>query len=325
MGTQSSLVEIATVLKGLRRIVVMSHYNPDPDAYGSSCGLALTLRALGKEVVCVNESGILERLRWIPGVNEIRPALPEGSWDAIVACDCGDAKRVGDTLKDSVLAHPLLINIDHHASNDFFGRYNYVIPTACSTAELICDLVDALDAPWSPEIAICLYSGLSSDTGSFRYSSTTAKTFEMAQKLVAHGASPVAVAQHLYASNSLASVKLHAEAMSGLQLFFDNQVAQVKVPVEMLARNGATKEDADPLVDLARDIEGVRIAILFKQDDGIWRVSLRSKDSALDVARIASTFGGGGHRAAAGFRWRRSYEELETNLHREIAATLAGA
>lgn len=318
MGKQNSLAEIAKLLRGLRRIIVLSHYNPDPDAYGSSCGLALALQGLGKEVVCVNESGILPRLDWIPGVSSIRSTLPEGQWDAMVACDCGDGARVGDVLKHEVAKFPVVVNLDHHASNDFFGHYNYVIPEACSASELVCDLIDELKAPWTKEIATCLLSGISSDTGSFKYSSTTARTFSLAQKLVQHGASPVEIAQNLYARNSLPSVQLQARAMSSLALHCEGRIAEVIVTSELLAQNGATKEDADPLVDVARDIEGVVVAVLYKQDSGIWRVSLRAKDSRVDVSRIAGMFGGGGHKAAAGFRWRREFAELQAKLLEEL-------
>jgi phosphoesterase RecJ-like protein len=322
MSKQHSLAEIATVLRGLKRVVVLSHYNPDPDAYGSSCGLALSLRAMGKEVVCVNESGILPRLLWIPGVNGIQNTFPAGAWDAAIACDCGDAARVGDTLKQTIKSFPIIVNLDHHASNDFFGHYNYVKPEACSTAEIISDLVDTMKAPWSADVATCLFAGLSADTGSFKYSSTTAKTFALAQSLVGHGASPVAVAQELYAGNSLASVKLHAEALSGMELLEQGRIAKVVVTTEMFARYHAIKEDADPLVEIARDIEGVVVAVLLKQDTGLWRVSLRAKDTRVDVSRIAALFGGGGHKAAAGFRWKKDFDELQQKLIAEVTKSL---
>lgn len=322
MGKQNSLAEIAAVLRSLKRVVVLSHYNPDPDAYGSSGGLALALRNMGKEVVCVNESGILPRLLWIPGVSTVQNSLPSGDWEAAVACDCGDGARVGDTLKQAIRSFPILVNLDHHASNDFFGHYNYVQPHASSTAEIIFDLVLEMKAPWSAEIATCLYAGLSGDTGSFKYSSTTAKTFAMAQKLVEHGASPSGIAGELYARNSLASVKLHAEALSGMKLLQDQRVAQVTVTKEMFARHGAQKEDADPLVEIARDIEGVVVAVLFKQDSDLWRVSLRAKDARVDVSKIAGLFGGGGHKAAAGFRWKREFADLEKQLISEISKSL---
>ncbi|MBN8548463.1 MAG: bifunctional oligoribonuclease/PAP phosphatase NrnA [Deltaproteobacteria bacterium] len=322
MGKQHSLAEIASLLRGLKRIIVLSHYNPDPDAYGSSCGLTLALRGLGKDVVCINESGILDRLLWIPGVNAVQNSFPAGDWEAVVACDCGDGARVGDTFKEKVLGFPLLVNIDHHASNDFFGHYNYVKPDACSTSEIICDLIEELKAPWSADIATCLYAGISGDTGSFKYSSTTAKTFDMCQRLVQHGASPVAVAQNLYARNSLASVKLHAEALSSMKLQEHNRVASIAVTADMLARHAAQKEDADPLVEIARDIDGVVVAILFKQDADLWRISLRAKDARVDVSKIAGLFGGGGHKAAAGFRWKRSFAELEQKLMGEISKAL---
>jgi phosphoesterase RecJ-like protein len=280
---------------------------------------------MGKEVVLVNESGILPRLAWIPGVPTVQASFPSGEWDALIACDCGDGARVGDSLKAAAMNFPLIINIDHHASNDFFGHLNYVVPTACSTAELISDLLEEMKAPWSAEIATCLFAGLSSDTGSFKYSSTNARTFELAKKLVERGASPVAVSQNLYASNSFSSLKLHADALSQMSLVADGKIAKVKVTLEMYAKYGAAREEADPLVEMARDIEGVVVAVLFKEDVGLWRISLRGKGGIVDLSKVAASFGGGGHKAAAAFRWKRDFAELEKKLIEELTKALPAA
>lgn len=318
----SSLGAIAKVLKDAQRIVVMSHVNPDPDAHGSSAALALALRSMGKTVALVNDSGLSQRFSWIPGVKDVVTSIPQGNWDVLVCCDCGDAKRVGDKLKEVLLSHPCVVNIDHHASNDNFGLHNLVVPTASSTCEVILDLVAALGCKLSKDIATCIYTGVSSDTGSFRYSSTSANVFAVAQRVVEAGADPYFIAQNLYSRASLGSLKLQSEALAQLKLEAKGRIAMTTVTYAMLKSSGAEKEDADVLVDVIRDIEGVQVAILFKEDAGFWRLSLRSRVPEVDVAEVAGLFGGGGHKAAAGLRWRRGLPELLPQLLGELERRL---
>jgi phosphoesterase RecJ-like protein len=217
---------------------------------------------------------------------------------------------VGETLKDGIGAFPRIINIDHHASNDLFGHLNHVVDSASSTAEVVFDLLSELGVTISPEMALCLFAGISADTGSFRYASTSAKTLGTAEALVRAGAAPAKVSQALYGSDSLALVKLHADAVGKMELVADGKVSLITVTQAMYKAHQALPEDADPLVERGRDIVGVEIAVLFKQDVDLWRVSLRSKRPELDVSELAQLFGGGGHKMAAAFRWRREMSEL---------------
>jgi phosphoesterase RecJ-like protein len=301
---------------------VLSHVNPDPDAFGSSGGLALALRKLGKKVVLVNETGPLDGLAWIPLVREVRTDFVPGDYDLLMCCDCGDAKRVGDSLLEKVRSHPNVINLDHHASNDFFGTYNIVEPRASSAAEVVLKVIEALRVPLDSEISTALYAGLSADTGSFRYSSTETSSFAMAQKLVSAGANPFAIAQELYARVSLAALKLQSEALGALKIVADGRISLVAVTFKMLKSSGANKQDADSLVDIVRDIDGVAVAVLLKEDAGFWRVSMRSRVPQVDVAEVAGIFGGGGHKAAAGFRWKKERAELESLLLAELERRL---
>lgn len=305
---------LAQAIHAAQSIVVLSHYNPDADAYGSSCGLGLALRGLGKKVVLVNENGVLSRYEFIPGVGEVQSSFPEGAWDLLITCDCGDRKRIGESLKDGVSIFPRVVNIDHHASNDLFGHLNYVVDSASSTSEIVFDLLMELKVEVSSDVALCLFAGISADTGSFRYASTSAKTFDVAEKLVQAGALPAKVSQALYGSDSLALVKLQADAVNRMELTAGGKISVIAVTQEMFSAHGALPEDADSLVERGRDIVGVEIAVLLKQDVDLWRVSLRSKRPVLDVSEVAQIFGGGGHKMAAGFRWRRDVGELRSLL-----------
>jgi phosphoesterase RecJ-like protein len=314
MGTSNTAGEVGRKLRELSRIVVVSHYNPDADAFGSSCGLVQALRDLGKTAVCVNESGPAPLLGFIPGVSEVLTSIPPGDWDAAVICDCGDFQRVGEKLQAPLRSIPLLINIDHHISNDRFGQLNFVVPESSSTSELIFEVLHEGGIPISSRVAKSLFTGLSADTGSFKYSSTSKRTFEVAASLTALGAEPAAVAQDLYGNTRLTAARLQAAAIVDAQLFADGRIAFAAVGREQYERFGATPDDVDYLVERLRDLEGVLVSAVMKQDGDIYRVSLRSKDPKYDVSSVATSFGGGGHRAAAAFRWRRTPDELRPAL-----------
>lgn len=323
MGSDISFAEAADLLKGARRALVISHYNPDADAYGSACGLTIGLRALGIDAHCVNEDGRSERYAYIPGLNLVESEVRSSDgWDIVVICDCGDLGRVGEKFKPVVTSARQVLNIDHHVSNPGYGTHNLVRDKASSTAELVFEILDLMPGALTVDAATCLYVGIVGDTGSFRYSSTSARTFEIAAKLVRLGVKSDKVAHAMFSCNPLASVRLQTEAMSGLKILFGGKAAEVVVTNEMYQRFGATREDADNLVERARDIEGVLVSILIKQDREIWRVSLRSSDAACNVSEIASSMGGGGHKMAAAFRWSKSLDELQAILHSKIEEML---
>lgn len=314
MKMNQSISEIAEILQRSKRILIISHTSPDPDAYGSSGGLALTLRQAGKEVVCLNESGALPRLSFIPGVANNNSAVPEGTFDLICVLDCGEIKRVGDSLVGFVQAcHPLL-NIDHHISNDLFGDHNYVVTDASSTSELIFDIVSAAGFSIPSEAATALYFGISGDTGSFRYSNTTAKVFATAQALVQAGALPGEIAKSLYSTNTRASVQIQSAALAQMEFTAEGKCVWIRVPKSLAETYQADREDTEGLVERGRDIQGVVISVFMRQEDDLWKVSMRSKDARYNLSTLAAKFGGGGHAMAAAFRWKRSFEELQVNL-----------
>ncbi len=315
MGTQNTFAEIAAEIQAHDAIVVVSHYSPDPDAFGSSCALSMALRDSGKKVITVNEDGaVQEKLGFVPGSAEIQNDFPDNFSPLLIACDCGDGRRVGDRLAHGLKKFPKIINIDHHASNDFFGTLNYVEPHASSTSELILKLLEFMKAPISAKTATALFLGLSADTGSFKYSATTAETFAVAGRLVGYGAVPWTIAQSLYANTKFSTVKLQAEALAGLTLLFDGKAAEIVLTEEMAARHGADAEETDELKHIAQSIQGVRASTVIRQAGDLWRVSLRSRDPKFNVGSIAELFGGGGHNCAAAFRWRKSLDELRNKL-----------
>ena len=327
---RADLKGILEEIRRSERVVVVSHTNPDADAYGSSCGLALGLTAFGIPSSVYNETGFISRYGVIPGARSV----VKGSWpalstsDLLIVCDCGALERVGDSLVEFVRAAPRVINVDHHNANSAFGHFNYIIEGASSTSELVFNLLMELEKlrgvsdVITADVAACLMAGIIGDTGSFRYGSTSPTTFLAAAELMRRGARPDVLTQELFATQSLAAVRLHAAALSDLRLHNNGSFAEVAVTQEMLARCGADILDADSLAERARDIEGVRVAALYKQDVDMWRVSLRSRQGSVDVSAIAQSFGGGGHKPAAAFRWRKDLETLQSQLRAAISKVL---
>lgn len=321
---------VVEAIQRSRKVVVVSHTNPDADAYGSSCGIAAGIRSLGKDVVVHNESGFVPRYAVIPGA----PQVVKGEWaklsdgDLLIVCDCGALERVGDSMIAAVTAAPLVINIDHHNANSRFGHINYVIEGASSTSELVYDILLALERHTgrtdllSTTSGSCLLAGIIGDTGSFKYASTHASTFLAAHEIVKRGVRPDLITQELFANHSLAAVKLQAAAMSALEIRNEGRFVEVVVTQEMLKDHGAELLDADSLAERARDIDGVRVSALYKQDVDMWRVSLRARQGAVDVSAVAQQFGGGGHKPAAAFRWKRDFETLQRELRAAITKAL---
>jgi bifunctional oligoribonuclease and PAP phosphatase NrnA len=318
MKMSNQISKIASLLKSSQKILIISHTSPDADAYGSSCGLALALRSLGKFVVCINESGVSERLNFIPGVALTLKELPAETFDLTCVVDCGELKRVGDTFIDYVSKLHPLINIDHHISNDLFGDFNYVITDASSTSELIYNLVQEMAVPLTSDAASALYTGILGDTGSFRYSNTTERVFATAQALVKAGAQPGVLSQALFSRNTRASVQVQAAALSSMEFYCEGRCAWIVVPKELSELYKAEREDTEGLVERGRDIDGVIVSVFIREEDQLWKVSMRSKESRYNVSQIASSFGGGGHVMAAAFRWNQDYKELASALKAKI-------
>lgn len=317
-GKRATLGEIASVLSPLKNILVLSHYNPDADAYGSSLGLTWALRQQGKTVICLNETDIIERYKFVPGVLEIQKNAIQGAWDAVVVCDCGDASRIGAKIRETLPKGVCLINIDHHVSNDFFGELNYVDSTASSTCEIIFKLLGAMKCKLDAQISTCLLTGIMGDTGSFRYASTTSDTFLAAAELIKSGAELNKISQGLYSSDTVGAVRLKAKALLNLEFEADKRLALMVVDSSMYQLFDSKADETEGLVERARDIVGVEVAALMYQDQDLWRISLRSRTDKLDVSKVAAGFGGGGHKCAAAFRTRKSLTEIKPELIKEL-------
>lgn len=280
-----------------QRFLVSSHQRPDGDAVGSAVGMALALRALGKQADVVMDSVPPPFLQPFPGVDAIRVTSEVTDvTDGSIIMECGSLARTGVQGLD----RSPVINIDHHLGNTHYGAINWVDESAAACGELVFSLVEALGVPLTPEIATHIYLAVLTDTGSFHFSHITPRTFEIAGRCVAAGADPHWIARTHYNSYSLARARIFGHVLHHMRLDDSGRVALLTMTREAAEQAGASSDDTDGLINFpltVKDIEAV--AFLTEAKEGPWRVSMRSKGD-IDVAAIARTFGGGGHKNAAG-------------------------
>ncbi len=314
--------ELITHINSSNRIIVVSHFNPDSDAYGSALGISLALESLSKEVQCVNESGIVDRYKFIPGIEKVQNSFPEDEWDLLIICDCGDKKRLGDSFLKTFPKVKKTVNIDHHQSNSGFADINYVYPNIASTCEIVFEILSEMNFTLTKDIANCLLAGIMGDTGSFRYSNVTGRTFEIASALLKSGGSTSEIAGAMYSNKPYVEFKFENEAFSDLKLYENGQVAGLVVKKDLMKKHNCDGTNTEGFVERARDIEGVKISFLLREDLDKLKVSLRSMNEKINVAEIAKKFGGGGHIQAAAFRYSGVIDELLEKLLVEIKTTL---
>ncbi len=291
-------------LKG-HKVAVLGHQRPDGDCIGSTVAVVRVLKSLGIDAIGLNRDATPNTLEAFVGDTPMALAEDFTSDGHIaVSVDCADFKRVGDRLNE--LFPEVALNVDHHISNKLYGTENIVIGTACATAEILAGFyldngyeIDAVTAQ-------ALYVGIATDTGQFRFPSTTPATFEIARLLCECGAKPAEAAYELYERESFAKIKLLQNFLDSLTMEFDNRVCVGLIENGVYEETGATVDDSEGLVDYARAIDGVDIGVLIEDRAGALKGSLRAKDPKYRVDQIAKNFSGGGHACAAGLNIENS-------------------
>jgi bifunctional oligoribonuclease and PAP phosphatase NrnA len=301
------LDEIVSKIRAGTRFAITSHRRPDGDSIGSSLALAQTLQAVGKSVDVIMADPVPQAYRSLPGAGMIRQAgTVAGDYDAVFVLDCGDQYRPGLAGLDRYF----IINIDHHLNTALFGKLNYIDPTASAVGELIFDLITTLGIVPTPEVASNLFVAISTDTGSFQFSNTTAKSLEVSGRLVGMGADPGLLAIQVHMSQPPSRLKLLAEVLKTLTLHPSGEIAWITLTREVLENTGSEPGDTEGIVNFPLSIGGVSVVAFFREERDLeYRVSLRSKNS-LDVAAVAKVFGGGGHKNAAGLSLQGSQQEV---------------
>lgn len=305
MKTTTPFDSIVARLQTAQRVLLVTHAFPDGDALGSQLGLGFILEGLGKEVHLYAEAKANYLYEFLPGIDKLSQNLPPPSaFDCVVALDCGDRERLGKAMAALLTYKPLMV-IDHHKGHENFGDVEWVLDDRSSTGDMVYDLAIALGAEISQPAAYCLYTAIVTDTGSFKYSSTTAETFRVAAALVAKGVKPAEVAGKVFDNFTVSRLHLLQLVLATLELHGQARIAVIHVTREMLQQTGACPGDTESFINYPRALASVKVAVFIKEaEDGMVGVSLRSKGSDCDVAEVAATFGGGGHRNAAGFKIR---------------------
>jgi phosphoesterase RecJ-like protein len=294
--------KIIHAIRNSRTVCVVGHVRPDGDCIGSQLGLALALKNEGKSVTCWNEDSVPAKLSFLDAQKMFSLPKPGRRFDCVIATDCASLERLGK-VRDFIGDRGVFINIDHHASNTRYADLNWVSSREPSSGELIYRLLKAAKWPVTRAIADCLFTAVSTDTGSFQYPSTTPATFQVASRLVERGADMGRISQEVYQSYPLARLQLLRHVYNKFHLAHDNRTAYFWLKKRDYARTGAQTDDSEGLIDHIRAIQGVVVACLFEEmESGVTRISLRSKSNHVDVNKIAGKFGGGGHHAAAGAR-----------------------
>ena len=300
----NNLMELSLKLKKLidesEIIAVASHLNPDGDNLGSVTAMVGMLNKLGKDVVFILDDKIPKSFKFLPNLSFAKaPNELQNDFDLFIALDSSDENRMGDNIKKVFEASNKTVNIDHHFSNTNYADLNIVDFKSPATCEVLARIFETLNLELSKEIATSLFTGLSTDTGSFKYSSVSSSTFLTASNLFKYDVDIDEVTVNVYQSRSREKTDLLIRAMNSIEYFHDNKIALVFVTKDDMEKSKAEKSDADGIVEFVRDIDTVELAILLKEKDDCIRLSLRSK-SNIDCTKIASKFNGGGHVRASG-------------------------
>lgn len=319
--------QVAELLRSQKTFLVLTHYRPDGDAVGSQLALVLLLRDLGKQVEAWNDDAVPTKFHFLPHSDLIRkpPAEPK-DFDVVISIDSSTWPRVG-TAAQKIKSRKHFINIDHHVSNEKFADINWIAPEAPASGQIAYDLIKRGGFKLTRDIATCLFAAISTDTGSFSFPNTTAESLRVSAELIEAGVDVGDLSRRVYESYPYARVQLLQMTLADLKLVDNGRIAYFWVTKDMLEESGAKREDTEGLIDYARSIEGVLVAVLFEELDepNRIRISLRSKHPKVDVNSIARHFGGGGHREAAGARIPGESHEVEQEVIATVSATLKTA
>src|SRR5881398_780781 len=319
MMSTSKFQEIGQILRDHQRFAILGHVRPDGDALGSQLALALSLQALGKEVRVWNEDGMLEKYSFLPRAELLTkpPSTPE-DFDVAIALDTAIQNRLGTALP-AVRSAKVWINIDHHPSNPGYGDLVYINPDSPATGQILFELIKSEKLPVDFAIAENLYVAISTDTGSFQYPNTTARTFEIAAELVRAGVDVGLISQLTYENYPRRRVELLRDLLGTMRFEANDRVASFSLSLATAKKLGVLPEHNEGLIDHLRAIHGVTVAVFFEElADGKVRVSMRSKSEKVNVCAICEKFGGGGHVLAAGARIPGTLAEVEKKVLEEV-------
>ncbi len=306
------LAPINAMIDKSSEIIVSGHKNPDGDSLASCLALYYLLTGLGKKVTVYSGDPLPYNYLFLKGSDKVVFDIPEKDPDLFIIVDAGSVDRIDDKLRKKISKSGReVVLFDHHVLTDSVKSFYDVIfadESACATAALIFRWADERKLDICEEAAEAIYTGIISDTGGLRYGSTNKESFEIMSKLI-DKVSPWKIASEIYEKVPANQMKMLAEVLSDMKIIADGQAAVIKITNDQLERYSLTADHVDSFVNYARSIEGVKLAMRFRElDNNCWKVSMRSRDG-INCHVVASGFGGGGHKNAAGFIFKGSYDE----------------
>ncbi|MBQ3241042.1 MAG: DHH family phosphoesterase [Akkermansia sp.] len=308
---------ILSLVQQYHHIGIISHFRPDGDATGSTLALGLALENMGKAVSMWNEDAVPARYAFLEGSDKISslPEVTPPELELLICVDTGDWKRLGDRATVLFAGFPRIINIDHHGTNTCYGHENLVEGDSAACGFVLYNMLRHWGCEITPAIANALYTAISTDTGSFQYSSTTPELMQAAAALLAAGVDVGDINRRIYQEIPLSTLMVNREVLNHMVVECNGMLSHYSMPAGRKAELGIGPEDTKDLVDIIRTVQGVRVSVIFEDlEDGRIRMSLRSKDPQISVADIASQFGGGGHAMAAGIRMKGELEDVRTRV-----------
>ena len=322
--------EAIEAIKKNKRFLITAHVNLEGDSLGSQLAMKELLIGMGKEAFILDSDPVPEHYRFLPKAGEVSNKLDKvQDFDAAIVLDCPTLNRTGKVKEIIGKKARLVINIDHHISNEKFGQINWVDPNASSAGEMVYRLFKEMGAKLTKEVALSLYIAILTDTGSFNYDNTSSVTHEIAGELLGYGLDPALVSESVYERRSIEDIRLLALVLDTLKVNKNGTVAYIEVTKDMLEKTKADIAKSEGLINYARSIDKVKVAVLFKEDikdKNKINISFRSKGNGdvMDVNRIASTFGGGGHTKASGCVITGSLEEAKKKVLARIEKEING-
>lgn len=309
-------------IKKHKTFLVTTHQNPDADAACSALAMAIVLKKMGKKVIVVDEDALPVWLGFLPNAKDFRRKadVKQPSFDAAIVLDCGDRARMGN-VSEFIGKEPV-INIDHHVTNDSFGNVNWVSPKASSTCEMLFDLFADAKVKMDKNLSALLYSGIMTDTGSFRYDNTTSKTHRIISELMQFGLSASDMHQRHYVGIPAVDIKGYVNIVHSAELLFNNKVYCVSLPKKLADAFSSGFDLKEKIFGFLRAVEGVEIVVILSEmSPSLTRINLRSQ-SSFDVAKLASQFNGGGHKKAAGAKIELGLEGSKKKILAAIRKSL---
>lgn len=307
--------DIINLIKKNNNIGIAFHESPDGDAIGSALALLMALRSEGKNVYLMSKDVVPKSFTFLECSSEINGEIHavKEETQLVIALDCGNTERLSFDYKEE--RDYVLINIDHHLSNDLYGDFNYVDTNCAAVSELVYQLIKCMGITITKSMAECIYTSLLTDTGSFRHSNTTSITHAIAGDMINYGINFSKIHRTIFENKTINQIKLQGKVIDNMYLTCNNKVCVMKLTQNMLEECKVEEGDTSYIVSLGTQIKGVETTILLKEkkDTDLIKVSLRSKEK-VDVRAIAESFGGGGHIRAAGFASNDTISCIEFKL-----------